>query len=286
MDDINEFSPFCNINSLPDHCLWMVFEELSLEQIISLRRVCQRWRCLIDHIFTRQTNLKLFATKTDFVRFKQRQMEFNLNRTTPFGISNNEVLILKAKNVVWSETLVRHFPNVEVLLMECSGNRNLQFDLTEAIDKWQKTIKHLTLVGWSNLCSNKFWNIINSIEHLEVMFLFGLYRNRIPDGMTRFKQIKHFALVHYLHDVVPIFRQLGPNLKFVLISWIYLSVSQLKQIVSENPSITTSLEFLRLGYISSVTDHGVDREKNFRSILQYFDDLLYEAIHEQLLLHL
>ena len=258
------------INNLPDHCLWAIFEQFSLDKIVALRRVCRRWCGLINYGLKKQTSLKLFASKNDLTRFKQRKIEFNLHTNSSFSIQDSELLILRASNADWSQILCLHFPNITSLLIEITGNQDLQYNLTDAISKWNKSLKYLTLIGWSKITCNHFWSVLDTIPGLESVIFFGLYRSQIPNNLQCFRNLKALSLVHYLHDVVPVFAQIGSNVKYMLLSWIYLNVSQLEQIVRVNPHITRSLQVLRLGYISSITDHGADREKNFRQILYFF----------------
>jgi len=82
------------INDLPDDCLFLIFEECALQDLVRLRLVCTRWRSLIGILCAAVHTLRLFASESDVDEYFDALSQLNLQDISDFKCSNKNSLII------------------------------------------------------------------------------------------------------------------------------------------------------------------------------------------------
>lgn len=226
-----------HLNALPEDCLRLILEKVTLMELLSLRLVCSRWRLVIEQMCRRRRSLAVFECLQDQLEFSSMRYYFLENaaaagegqRARSFA-AGDSVLIIGGGGV-----LLRHladlFPNVSSLLLLYS---HACLTLTERPPP--PSLTSLTIVSKrrSTEIAAKLWSWIDDIDRLRSLSLFGLFDNRLPLRLQALSRLELFSLSGYSDDLVPVVGQFGPRLRHLLLDRLSLPVSRLETLLRES----------------------------------------------------
>ena len=265
-----------NINTiLSDDCLRLIFRECSLQQLLQLRSICSRWQLIIEHIFQSKHSLKLFGSPEYSRKFFDNMVQFKISDSIwkdypGLGNIGSDSLILKpdiASSDKACHFLAELFPNIQILILFCPQLLN-STQLPLMLNCWAPKLTSLIIYSMyrSINLSYKFCDTFKQMTSLKRLEIFRMLRKEIPEQVTILDQLKHFAIIHYSNDIMPILRQLK-SCESIKLSWICLSLSQMEDLMLENPNLAKNIQNLKLGMISSPKNDN--RIKNFQAILSF-----------------
>lgn len=212
--------------------------------------------------------LRLFGSAYELQQMCRMLFERNLD---PKLFGDNHLIVGEAAELepdlilAKCTTLPEILPNINNLSMQI--RTDYEQAAPEMLDRWKSGLKELSLSGMpkSPELTGKIWAILSEAKSLKKLFLVQQFRNAIPVHLPIFPQLTDFGIIHYLPELLPVLSRLT-SVKAIVLSWVYLSVGELEQILKLNPNLRNNLTRLSLGFISS---HKGNREKNFLKVFAY-----------------
>lgn len=280
-----------NIDQLPENCLLVIFNHLSLSDRLNLECVCQRWRILSEHLGFHQQTVKIFANRDCLNQFAV-DVDYNHQlKTCPYFQSTNDVLLIANLDLIHCRLLVRMFPRLQMILLDgCETTEsNLHFLLTQ----YKQTLKCLSLIdligiSWNTFPLYPYTNLIHLavrgdsqvIDHDFVKNqLKELYTNCLYPGIRSLdKQITKLSIggvcnstqVSWLNEA-----QFGINLTHLTIGCdVHMKSATQKQLLE-----VISIKFPSLTYLNLlVSEYGVSKN-SFRNSNHSFNQILQIKLH-------
>lgn len=142
-----------NINSvLTDDCLSLVFQYVSLKELINLRNVCHRWKS-VSELAGRQRKMLTLEKLND----QNIKSQLCLN-----------IIIIKSINCTVAQCLLKTFPNINNFqILNCEIDTDL---LIKLLSFWTKlksvSLQHFSISKWEPV-----WNALNDLPQLTSLIL-------------------------------------------------------------------------------------------------------------------
>lgn len=256
------------LTSIPEDCLRLILEPLSIAEQLSIQWVCRRFNNTVQRIFQEKRSLKIFATLWDAHRQFDSITKYDLVDKPDFAVqgspgTNDEVLILERLKLSF-EQLPKIFPNID-RLMVCQCREQFQDPNFFSIIKQWSALKHLSLFGLPESLSANFWSELNTFKRLETLN-FGQIRCTISDQIfSLLSQIQSFTLVMYSGNNI---EQLLVHLKSLCtlnLSYVFLSAEQLQRALEQNNSLSENLTYIGLDFVNT---KNTNREANYQALIQ------------------
>lgn len=142
-----------NINTiLTDDCLHLVFQNVSLKELICLRKVCQCWKN-VSELAGKQRKKLVLANPTDQVIQPQKCLN---------------IIYIKTINCNLVQLLLKIFPNISNFqILNCQIETDL---LVELFSSWTKldsvSLQRFAIYKWEPV-----WNALNNLPQLKQLYL-------------------------------------------------------------------------------------------------------------------
>lgn len=258
---------------LNDDCLIQVFNQFTLQQLLCLRIVCQRWKSVIECLCLKKGSLQLFSTIDDARMNWEFAKQYNSNSfvVNKFGNGGNQLFLgINSANEEQQIILLKAlFPNVKKLVFRSRVN------VVPLLESWP----HLTYLCLYMLndheTEKKTCHLINQMCNLKSLHLF-MYRQRPTESMSNvLSRLEHFSLIYYFGDIIPVLSELGSPIRRLYLDYIPCNLEKLSQFLQLCPQITSQLTHLTLANIRSSQSSLEDRKYFFKLICNNFTSLTH-----------
>lgn len=258
---------------LNDDCLIQVFNQFTLQQLLCLRVVCQRWKSIIELLCQKKSSLQLFSTLDDARMNWEFAKKYNSSTfvVSKFGNGGNQIFFgLNTAHEEQQISLLKAlFPNVKKLVFRAKLN------VVPLLESWP----HLTYLCLYMLndheTEKKTCYLINQMFNLKSLHLF-MYRQRPSESISNvLSQLEHFSLSYYFGDIINVLGQLGSPIRRLYLDYIPCNLDQLSQFLQLCPQITSQLTHLTLANIRSSQSSLQDRKYFFKLICNNFTSLTH-----------
>ena len=199
-----------NINELPDDCLMYLFRNnFPMQEWLTLRVICARWKSVIEAMCHSKGSLKLFVDIKDVYFYRSRLADHGLHddehlKLNPIGSDDDLILKLDIKiNIIEQAMyrfLARLFNNIESLVV-CGLNGPF-FDLSYFARLWPN-LRRVSFFGYLPANNPQYvYNIYRSLNSLASLERLGIFlddetfvgQQNVPALLAPvFRQLKHFS---------------------------------------------------------------------------------------------
>ncbi|KAI2795957.1 hypothetical protein BLOT_016230 [Blomia tropicalis] len=268
----NQSTTKMHLDDLDNDCLILVFNQFTLQQLISLRIVCRRWETVVALICRGRRSLHLFSSIEDGSLYRQFVKHYDDETKFVIDIVGNGGNLLILDNTIdrpeeSSYILPKLFPNVRKLVCRC------RVDLVLLLQSWPQ-LEYLCLYMLANGNGDDereklVWTHINSLKCLKSFHLF-MYRCGTIDDMPVLGRLEQFSLSYYFGDIVSVLTKLGPGIRRLYLDYIPCNLDQLKQLIEIQPRLADGLTHLTVVNIRSNQSTIEDRKQFLRLICMNF----------------
>lgn len=257
---------------LNDDCLIQVFNQFTLQQLLCLRIVCQRWKSIIELLCQKKASLQLFSTVEDGLANWEFAKKYSSDSfvVEKFGHGGNQLFLglNSAHGEQQVQLLKALFPNVKRLVFRCKQK------VVPLLENWP-LLEYLCLYMVNDQeADERTCSLLNAMFHLKSLHL---YRERPTTSISNIilSRLEHFSLSFYYGDITNVLGQLGTPLRQLYLDHIPCSLAQLRQLLQMCPQITSQLTHLTLTNIRSSESSLQDRKHFFKLICSHFTSLTH-----------
>ena len=279
-----------NINNLPLYCLESIFDQFSLQELISMRSVCVEWLNVINNICTKKRSLilcesmwyiinyeKIIHFYTSIINFKKdNEHIFYKKKDFLVNPSKMECLNYDTKICKPDHFYSDLFPKLSRLIICSEKHSKFKIDLSIFLQQWSHNLTSLTLIGSHICCLSvsilpKLWDSINSLSSLTELHLLKI--GTFPKRLPVLSQLERFTLVidpeKRDHNIMHELSKYNSKLRFLTFNGL-ANFNFVPFFFDIDAHLKNNLTHLNIGYIiyskTRYIDHNDEEITNHRNI--------------------
>lgn len=226
--------------------IWLIFQSIPLNELLTLRQVCVRWNSIIQKLCTQKKTLLLCSHDRDDFQIQSVQL---LTSSDSKAEQSLETLFIGQNDDDKSglvPALASLCPNVSKLLVVDDFYQPKLDQTSHFMSSWSDTLTSLTLHGLS-FSSTDLTESLNSLTSLTELHLLYIYDRIDLNKVQIFPQLTRLSVVRYYGDIESVLCRLGSHCTRLLLDKVTLTSDQLSTVIEKNASFCAHLQHLSIG---------------------------------------